>query len=273
MPQVVEDLVSGGSTSTDGNTWRDTRVFLVTEVDGEAAGRRFQAMNADGVPRRNAPHPAIPGAVVKDISCDSASGSSNTQFRVTVNYESGSGSNPNEPEQKPRVSLGSTATPVQTNQDIDGKIMKVSYQWPGDRGLLGPDEQPGTVEVQVPSTVINYTRLETESPLEKSLSFVGKVNRTSMLGQGERTWLCTRIQGDSDDDGQTYTVSYEFQLKPEGRKNWDAVVSYWDAENDAPPPNLGDPPNAGGEFDAGLAIKSFKVYESADFYSLGLGII
>ena len=93
----------------------------------------------------------------------------------------------------------------------------------------------------------------------------------SLTGDPDRTWLCTRIDGQSQDGGVSFVVTYEFQIRrgpylseatPPTYQGWDAVVVYIDPETDKP---IQEP--VWGE-----TIKLVRVYPEMDFAALNIGL-
>jgi len=104
--------------------------------------------------------------------------------------------------------------------------------------------------------LLSFSRLESQNPLENSKKFADKTNSGSFLGDDAKTWLCTSINGSSDDAGETYQVSYVFERKI---KNWDVNLSFTDKETGQIPTDVEDQPDA---------QKDFQLQETADFSEL-----
>jgi len=103
----------------------------------------------------------------------------------------------------------------------------------GTLSTATPTTQTGTVDIQIPETVLGFTRRESSHPLTKALTYVGKINSVA-LGSGTfaiGTLLCLGIEGDTTDGGESYSVSYRFQYRP---GTWVATVVYIDPETDRP---------------------------------------
>lgn len=115
--------------------------------------------------------------------------------------------------------------------------------------------QGGEVDVQIPQLVLQTDRIEKFSPKAKAKEFVGTVNSNIIGTDLPRTWLCTSIQGRTDNDGESYNVTYEFQFNPE---TWDAIVVFIDKETGNPPPGLVE----------GEGIQVVQVYRAKDFNRL-----
>ena len=113
------------------------------------------------------------------------------------------------------------------------------------------------MQVQRPQTVLAFTRKESRSPLQKSLIYRGKVNARKIGIFDPGTLLCTRLDGDSPDNGATFTVRYEFQFNDQ---TWSQDISWIDPETDRPPPDVS---KSNGR-------KTVELYEEADFFDLNL---
>lgn len=254
---IVEEQLGNQSFSEDKDGPKVQRYFLVTELSGNVENRLFEACQLDEIPRRNTPHPSIPGILV-DTRSASFLPDSNTKAFVTVTYKR---LNPGEREPSnntdPVINVGATVTATETNRDYAGNLITITYtaNTTDAEAVTGV----GTVEKQVPQVALSLQRREARSPLEKAIRFVGKLNRGRFYDGDQWTWLCTGIQGQSDDGGDTYTVTYEFAYNPE---TWDPTVVYIDPETDAPPV---DPIPTEGN---GLVV--VPVYNDDDFGVLNL---
>jgi hypothetical protein len=103
-----------------------------------------------------------------------------------------------------------------------------------------------------------FSRREGFSPAFKSRNFVGRTNSGTWGGDPPGSWLCTRIEGVSDDGGQTFNVTYEFQYNID---TWLATVVFIDPDTGRPPENLIE----------GEGLKQVQVYPRVDFNLLNLG--
>ena len=119
--------------------------------------------------------------------------------------------------------------------------------------------QGADVELSIPQLVLTETRKESSTPANTARAFVGKVNQFACFGGAARTWLCTRIEGTTNDRGASYEVTYEFQYN---EQTWDAVVVFRD-------PNTQRPVDSPEE---GEGIKTVQVYSVANFAALGLSL-
>lgn len=259
MPSVIEDLIDGSTAGLGPDGFIATRVFLVSEIEGAASARTGVALTAPGIPARGEEHPAIARIYVDTITAEFAPGSASTA-RVTVSYRALKSDRKEPSSSEPAViSIGATVAQEQTTYDRLGILMTVEYD-PQDGSPL-PPPQPGTVTVDRSHMVFTYSRREKfEGLAEKVQKFVGKISIAGWLGSTEDgAWKCTRIEGQSDDGGETYNVFYEFQHDP---NLWKAHVVYIDPATGQPPEKSNNP--------SGNGIAVYEVYENADFNELSL---
>ena len=115
------------------------------------------------------------------------------------------------------------------------------------------ETHPVKLNVQSSHSIRRYTRLETNDPAEKQKQVIDTVNRAGIWGADSRFWLCTRLDGETSDNGQTWTVDYEFQFNPQ---RWDTSVLFKDRTTGLVP--------------EGAKPTKFATYLETDFRRLGL---
>lgn len=258
MAIVVKDLIDGATTSKNDVGFEATRVFQVSGLRGNRAARMFVALLAPGIPRRGFPHPVVPFIRVDVVD---AVAQSQGQALVTVKYRKLDSDEEEEDEAPtPKITISAGVTTIRTQFDNKGKQILVQHTFNKGTGKARKsEEQPGFVEILVPTVSVQFSRRETGSPGRKALDNVGRVNSRFFFSFKPRHWLCTRLDGNSQDGGITYNVLYEFQLN---RKTWDATVAFFDKERNEHPPNLVD----------GEGLKTVQIYDLADFGKLNLGV-
>lgn len=257
---VIKDIIEG-ALSRDKDGFRHTRVFIVTDLTGTPSQRLYKALTTPGVPQFGDGHPSIPGIFALNIQSEPEA-KQNTLARVVVDYESPSFDNqsPSEggTEQEPTIQVGSNVTTAKTQKNKDGNQLFVSLVTSAGVNR----DQVGEVDIQIPQSVVQFQRRESGTPLTKSIEYTGAVNSLS-VGQtrffAERTLLCTAIEGQSDDNGRTFTVTYQFQYEP---NTWDATLVFQDTETDRAHPDV-NLANSNG-------IKVERVYRERDFRKLNL---
>lgn len=257
---LIADVKEGDlDVTSDG--LRTTRTFFVTGLAGAAHARLYNASITSGVPRRGEPHPSIPLIYVTDVkvSVDEVG----AKVAVTYAQPTYQQREPNETE-KPTIQVGSTVQESTTSKDKDNKLIKVNFSYKpvdedGNQGALVTDEYVPVLSIQVGQAAIEYQRQESNNPLPKAIKYVGKVNSILIGGFAARTLLCTGIEGQSNDGGVTYSVSYRFQYNP---KTWDAEFYYIDTESGQPHKDVTINPANG----YGIA----KIYIEIDFSALNV---
>jgi len=284
MPVEQSDLVEVNEVKQGKDGIEAVRGFQVVGLSGNPDNRLLQAITEPGIPLRGEPHPSIEGIKADEISA-SPQGAENAL--VTVTYKQLT-EDENEPDelQKPTITVGSTVQEDIVNLDAFGKQMLLNHT---KRKVITTDigsgtktsnkdtklpTQPGEVGVQFPLTTISLSRREKNNPLFKSEIYTGKINSAPIFGDPKHIWICTGIDGDSDDGGQTFTVSYNFQRAPQGT-TWDPILVYIDPETDAPVAGLNiidkqGPIKQGEADDSEVGIKRFQVYIDIDFNKLNI---
>ena len=266
MTAVTEDLIDGASFSESSNGLAATRTFLVTGLSGSPSFKTAEALFATGIPRFGDAHPNAPGVVVVSRTARPASRDSNASAIVQITYGQPTAEQgvPDAGGSSVQFSLGSSVQSVTTQKDASGNQILLSHTFTDtdESGNVTEriETQGGEVDIQVPQTVFRVTRRESQSPGANSLFYTGKINSVPFLGGEPKTWLCTRIEGDSDDGGETFVVAYEFQYN---RETWDATVVFIDPDTGRPPKDLVD----------GEGIKTVRVYQLVDFNALNLGVV
>ena len=260
---VTKNIITGESVSEGPDGFRATVVYHLTGVTGNPEQRVASALFTAGIPQPGDPYPGIAGLRVHSRTATPITDSTTTAVKVVVQYEQLKvDQQPADSTQLPQISVGGSLNQVTTQKDVFGNQITVSHtfdQADADGNITTTTKtQGGEVEVQVPATVFQYVRREPISPGILSLEYVGKINGSFFAGADAGKWLCTRIEGQSDDGGQTYTVTYEFQKNDDG---WDATVLYIDPDTGRPPIGLVE----------GEGIKTVQVYRMADFGQLNLG--
>ena len=276
---TIEDLVnSSGNESAEGT--EVTRAFHVTNIPGNASAKTSFALSAPKIPNLGDAHPTFStlSAISKGVSFIDSDNA-----RVTVQYRrprfsqgqtpAGGVGQPNVATNPGQISVGASITTRDTVVDRLGNLITVAHDvllpevLPA--GFVGPPanvptrvEQVRTVQIQQPQTVLRVQRVENGSPDVKARIFVGTVNKKAVGKNnldGPRKWLCSRIDGTSNDGGTTYNVTYEFQ---HNFLEWGAFVEWIDPETGLPVPFKDRNTNEESFF--------YEVYREEDFTSLNI---
>lgn len=263
MASVMEsDLIDGSGGELTGEGSKFVRVFMVEGLAGDRARRAVDALTASGLPAIHEPHPFVGNLFVRTKTVEFLD---QEQARVTVTYD-GPPQEGNTSQDLPKISVGSAVQAVDTNKDVDGATMTVSFLDPAAAAGTAPDVQGGTVSVQVPVVSLAFEVIEVEAPVAKAVLFGGTINSSEIWGFPAGTLLCTGITGQSDDGGRTYQVSYQFQFSQTG---WDAVVYWIDPATGRPSPDSEPYTTEKAE---GNGWRRYVIYRSRDFHELGLKV-
>jgi hypothetical protein len=305
------DTIEDASARKDQQGWHVTRRAVVTGLDADvsAQARMVQAATVVGIPQYGDFAPGIPAPFVSVVASIDAAPLSTTSATVTISYEPiglagltetsidevvGTGT-----PGGARISIRTALQSVTTNKDQDGNrivLKHTRYRWketleiPLPPGQAGPptlihrqgDLRPQVGEVQtfIPVVVLTFRRREPTNPRAKAMNFIGRVDPDTIFGDPSRSWMCTRLDGESTDGDQTWPVVYEFTraVEPKGpiiidgvhqpSSGWDPVVSIYDYEHNTffedPVPELPVPT------DGIIGIKQIKLALEADFEDLNL---
>jgi len=246
MAIVVKlDQMEGASTRRTLEGWEAQRTAYVSGLSGDYHQRMAQAISATGIPQLRQPHPAISSIFVTSIDAKPAGVDGAI---VRIEYGTGSGKHLPSPGDPAMIEVGATLSQTSTHQTASGDPLEVS---------LGDDSesprQIARVTKFIPQVTVRYSRLELSSPGSKARQYVGKINSEEVFGSDAGTWMCTAITGRSNDGGETYEVTYDFQYNPEG---WQPVVTYIDPTTGRPHPDA--------------ESVTAQIYESIDFANLEL---
>ncbi len=246
MAIVVKlDQVDGAGARRTLDGWEAQRVAFVSGLTGSYHQRMAQAITASGIPQLRSSHPAISSIFVTSLDAKPAGVDGAI---VRIDYGTGNSKQLPSPGEPAQIEVGATLSQTSTHQDISGNPLEVA---------LSDDEDAPTqiarVTKLVPQVTVRYSRLEETSPGSKARQYVGKVNSGEVFSSDPGTWMCTAITGRSNDGGETYEVTYDFQYNPDG---WQPHVVYIDPATGRPHPDA--------------ESQTAQVYESIDFMNLEL---
>jgi hypothetical protein len=269
------DLVDGSAfawSSTDGVTLN--RAFIVTGIEGNASAKSWLAANADGIPKQRDEHPDVIGSYVTNKTVNMKGAETAEVIVEYAPFKTGEGDEDNAEQAYRTKRISGSVQSVDTNIALDvvtGEefIMNVSYDWSDGKSPTGitPDVQAGTVRKEQALVVMEISQTENEDPFDKILEYQGTVNLLPWAKGAHRTWLCREISSSTNDNGETFTVTYRFQYKSD---NWLVWVAYIDDRTGKPPEDVGQRKGNGG-LDQTDARKVFNIYEQKDFRKLKIG--
>jgi hypothetical protein len=233
------------------------RSMLVGELVSIGPGRIYEAIQASGV-RRGDTLPGVPGVVCVERSAtmlDTSTARVMLQYRIArpddnlITGDIG------------QVEIGTIIGQRETEQDITGKQIAVEYTFEAVDATTGAitedlQRQIRTVTVPEARSIETLTRHEADNPRAIVREYSGTVNKTKFLDRAERTWYLT-INASSNDGGNTFTVRYAFEHRPE---TWDAEVVFLDRATGEPPDDI----------KAGIGRIQPRILIEKDFWNLNL---
>lgn len=265
MTTVFKNQLAGNRTTETENGYESVQTFKLKDVPGTGEAQEFNALQDAEIPQFGQPHSTIPDI---QVTSRSAAGIDNGLMAVEITYArpsfsqaivpSGGG----ESASDALISIGAALSSVESNFDIKKNPLIVTFTGTvqddeGNETEVVSEEQIATASVQIPQTVLQFSRRERSHPARKSQEFVGTVNFTHVGIWGTGTLLCTRIDGVSNDNGLSFDVSYEFQYNPDG---WTQDISWIDPQTDRPPVSAR----------LGNGITTFEFYREEEFQFLNL---
>jgi len=261
MPETLRlDIIDGHKGRITNVGLELDRHAIVSGVTGTAHEKIIRASQVSGMPQVGDPHPAKEGCILQVIDVTALD---TDTVKMVLRYAQRPIDSSSEyplPGSPPRIEGGASLSQVTTNRDHTGALVTVSYTYPDDykhdTKLRGETiEQPGEMTKLSPESTITLLTTEVASPAAKANAYVGKINASTWEGGASRTWLCIAIRYRSDDGGQTYQVSYNFQRRPD---TWDTEAEFIDPYTGRPPPDLVD----------GVGRKPVQHYKTANFVTL-----
>lgn len=252
----IKEIISGAKVTSSKDGFSATRVFSVTNLPTNIdAAVMFSILNLPNAPKYGDLHPFIPGLTVQSVDV-SATGSNSNHAQITANYLKPSAKNqPPQLGEPARYSQSSYLVAKQTNYAAGGSTAQGRPLLIVRRSSEDRNGQIATAEVLAPVGVIRFTRRETNDGSRAQQTYLGKVNRNNFRRYPQKTLLCTSITADTDDGGQTYVITYEFQYNPE---TWIFTAVYTIDGQPIPDPI------------EGTSIKDYDLYEQADFTQIGI---
>lgn len=283
---VYENISEGATTSYTQQGWTATVIIKIDGVDDSNPDATLQnVIDSDMVPARGEDHPSGYQMQADEITCDAIS---SNQVVVTVKYKNLSAVEAEPSDTQPALmTFGSTAQSQQTSSDYTNQPLVTLYQSKDSNGFIsgspgsytiqstddGSDiSDPSNVatgDIQVPNTIIRFSRREPNPPGVKAKTYMTMTNATACSWGGvvypTGTLLCTRIEGNTNDGGTSYIVEYEFQFNEDA---W-TLFSYYTLPN-----NTQGVDGAGaivlgpGDIPPDCGLSLFQIYGTAEFNDL-----
>jgi hypothetical protein len=276
---LYSDIIEGSGLEHTADGFKVTRIFILDGCTGGPDAVLYQAISSPFVPPRGQFHPTIPGLALSTRRCAPIQNSP-SQCMVTLVYEQINWRLIADESKPGECTIGGTVQSISTNVDYFGNPIVVFYNSVDPTtNATTVKYQSGTINVNMPQLICRMSRKEPQNPLQKAKQFLNKFNSAPFLGDDPQMWLCTRIEGTTQDGGETFLVNYEFQLNPGG---WLATAVYQDPTNGGQVPADADiniivnPINIPtmsiqpSPYTSGNGVAQFIVYGGADFNALNL---
>ena len=245
MSTIRPDIRDGASGRLSADGWECERVMVVENMTkGSAASRLYRSALAPGVPRLYSQHPSIPHCLLREIRAEPNESGTVITLRLAYRTDLEKIADAAAAVRLVRVSASVVAHDV--NTDITGQPLVVSYV---SRSEGGGGEQTGTVSLLEPQITVAYDAGARTVPaavqryIAECKRYVGLVNSGACPWDSSakpREWLCTGINGTTEDGGETWNSEPSFQYS-----RWDPDYHYfgWDAFIAWKDPNTGRPPS------------------------------
>ena len=261
MTRVIADILEGEfQRNVKGDTAR--RVFQVSELTGAAAGRLVQAGLASGIPQPGEAHPARAGIQV--LTATARATNDPTIALVDVNYGVPDADDASRTNGQAEVQVSTSLITETTTRDIAGNFLRTTWTFRVYSTDTGDPEgnrriQEGTktgaihtVEVQVPTYSVKFTRWETAAALSQARAYSGKTNSATFLGSPRDYWLCS--VSSTQQSPSEHRVTYDFTFN---RRSWLSIITH-EVDGVIPDDLTAD----------GVSVQ--QVYPRANFNRLGL---
>ena len=231
MATVTVNIVDGGSARIcyDKNGAKAWELNRIAVVSGLSAGTKqdilAEAITAlidvvGDIGSEEGTYPTRPTAHITEFQPENES---DTVVRVRIVYK-------DYLVDLGRIEVGAAISQVETNRWWDGTRIAVGYTYsssyaPDPRGVAGTTVNPpqgGRTTKLAPEATVRLCRKEYGSPLVKATQYVGTMNDNTFMALPAKRWLCTKIQGISE-DRIWFDVEYEFQARED---TWDNEVGF-----------------------------------------------
>jgi len=249
---LTEDLVNGHKVRRIAAGTEVSRVFRVTELTDPPETQLLESLNYPGIPTLGDQYPG--GYFYYAVSKDAVPAGPDSAI-VTLIYSNSSGQTWN---QDPPLTGDDGLDVKQTKASVTQK--RRTRDSAGTQMLITPpspdyDGAPAYLSeatVFAPVGEIVFERTEGAPPTARTRGKVGKLNSDLVGSYPVRTLLFAMCDGQSDDGGRTWKVTYIFRYDEDG---WQHVDSYHLPSGKVPP---------------GAPVYGFDVLPAVTFSDLGL---
>lgn len=240
MATVRLDIAEGnsGRFGVDGR-WEFERVATVSGLSLAGAAQLKEAVEANGMPAHLSSHPTVTNCRLEEFIPRHVSPGV-VEVRMVYREKDEADA------QNGTIETGATLVQQSVNENAYGELMTAA--WLGDGSAY--QIQNGQVSVMFPQPTLVYSRREALDPGSNAELYVGAVNSVGWRLKPQaaaHTWLCTGIVGRTDDNMESYDVTYTFQKAAD--VDWRVTVVAKDPETGKVPSDIGD-----GSSDIQLAI-------------------
>ena len=213
---VISDIIKGSSGRVTRTGYEFERVYVVSQLSGDAESILAYAVTTAGVPRVGEPHPTIHWCYVEEVYVEPES---TTIARVRVVYR-----NPSSRVGPSGISIeyNSSRSSKTTDKDKEGKELWVTYN--------GEPHRHGSIDVPTTERSIMVTYVTADDPENEIDTFDDSVNSAGWHGEEPRCWHCV-ASARSSNNGVTWEVRFEFYLN---RATWDRLLEYYDEQGKIP---------------------------------------
>ena len=274
---TIKKIIEGASVR---QTTTSMEIADVYYLDDLSPGEQMQedALATPGVPQMGDYHPRQSTLKVQSREVEATGGQFSATVRVTYSnaQPSGGGGNsggPQTPDDPARASVGATVQAQESEFDSSGtQIIIDGFNITNQDGAsVTYAQQTQSIQVLQPQVTRRYTRIETQDPQALALAYVGHTNSNTWNAGDPYTWMCTAVNGETDDYGLTWTVTYDFQYQSQYRNGtqwgWRTLVTAIDSTTGKPAEGLELP--TGGDL-KGNGCRFVEAYHTIDFRNLNL---
>lgn len=222
-----------GSISINSSGITVTKIGRASGIEGAGDAYLKEVLDDAAMPDYGDQHPTINTIYLSDINiAPDDCGKARIQLTYTTPDYTSAPINDTGPG---LIEVGATISEVDTEKDINGDQITVAHDFSSTDSDRGVESQGGVVRTFMPQMRLRQSRKESVNPQSKANTYVGRVNSFGIWGYPAESLLCVGITGTSDDNGNSYNVTYEFQYNPDG---WGATAVFIDPETGRPPAGL-----------------------------------